>query len=104
MLEARVHTVTLNTRLILPQQQQQQRKISAGKQLLSWVFMSCYFTNVSCYKLKETIVSRKKQVVVLNSCFPQLLREKKGEEQVGGGEGHGIKGIFSPILPTESVR
>ena len=49
-------------------------------------------------------MSRKKQVVVLNSCFPQLLREKKGEEQVGGGEGHGIKGIFSPILPTESVR
>ena len=48
-------------------------------------------------------MSRKKQVVVLNSCFPQLLREEKGEEQVGEGEGHGIKRIFSPILPTESV-
>ena len=39
-------------------------------------------------------MSRKKQVVVLNSCL----------EQVGGGEGHGIKRMFSPILPTESVR
>ena len=44
-------TVTLNTRPILPQQQQQQRKISAGKQLVScnWVFTPFYFTNVFCY-------------------------------------------------------
>ena len=46
-------TVTLNTRPILPQQQQQQRKISAGKlldlQLVSCVFTPCSFANVSRY-------------------------------------------------------
>ena len=54
-------------------------------------------------------MSRKKKVVVLCLEFqlPSATWRKDGwccEEQVGAGEGHGIKRIFSPILPTVSVR
>ena len=103
-----VVVVTLNTRPLLPQQQQQQRKISAGK-LLDLHLASCVFTPCMLLRkrflLHRRLVSRKKKVVVLNSCFLQLLGEKTGGVVRNRlGEGRGIKRIFSPILPTESVR
>ena len=52
-------------------------------------------------------MSRKKTDCCLEFLLPSATYRKEGwccKEQVGGGEGHGIKRIFSPILPTESVR
>ena len=55
-------TVTLNTRPILPQQQQQQRKISAGKlwdlQIVSCVFTPCMLLRKR-FLLHRRLVSRK---------------------------------------------
>ena len=47
-------------------------------------------------------MSRKKQVVVLNSCFPQLLGEKKGDAVYvrnwsGEGRGTELKEYFLPF-------
>ena len=42
-------------------------------------------------------MSRKKQFVVLNSCFPQLLREKKGgaaRNRLGEGRSTELKEYF----------
>ena len=57
--------------------------------------------------LHRRVVSRKKTARCLEFLLPSATWRKEGwfcEEQVRGGEGHGIKRIFSPILPTESVR
>ena len=43
-------------------------------------------------------MSRKKKVVVLNSCFLRLLGEKTGRVVRNRGKGQGIKRIFSPIF------
>ena len=96
-------TVTLNTRPILPQQQQQQRKISAGK-LLDLQLVSCLFTPCMLLRkrflLHRRLVSRKKKVIVLNSCFPQLLGEKTGDavrNRWGEGRGTELKEYFLPF-------
>ena len=101
-------TVTLNTRPILPQQQQQQRKISAGRildlPLVSFVFTPCPFANVSCY-IGDHWGAKRKLLSWIPACFSYLVKRRMVLWGTGWGrEGHGIKRIFSPILPTVSVR
>ena len=91
-------TVTLNTRPILPQQQQQ-RKISTGKLLVSCVFTPCVLLRER-FLLHRRLVSLKKPVVVLNSSFLQLLGEKKGgavRNRWGEGSGTELKEYFLPF-------